>query len=254
MALEIAQELWSLILTHFVNLSELAIVEQDVIAAAVNALNVHAKSHDNLEVRVLGLVISHPHLHCFVGNLDHLKVVLHLLLQNGVIQNDRATLMDTSKDLLVAAPLELKDGATLTLNAWHSLPTIAVSWALGGELLALPHHDETVFGSTRNDPSLGVVLNGYNLVIENLVFEARLCECEDIVLIILNIKHPNHVFSRDSGQETLPRPNGGKIVNIATNCELDFAVGHQFLRQVELELDQEQVGGDDDDRVLLLVE
>lgn len=88
-----------------------------------------------------------------------------------MVEDYSSTCMDTSEDLLVSSPLKLKDWSTLSLDAWHTLPAIAISGALGGKLLALPHDDEPILGSARDDSSLSVVFNRNNFIIENLVLE-----------------------------------------------------------------------------------
>jgi len=53
-------------MTNLVDLAELSIVEQDLIVAAVDSLDVHSEGHDDLEVRILALVISHSDLNSLV--------------------------------------------------------------------------------------------------------------------------------------------------------------------------------------------
>jgi hypothetical protein len=105
--------------------------------------------------------------------------------------------MDTGKDLLVTSPLELIDWASLCLDAWHTFPTIAVCWALSCELFAFPHDNKSIFCTARNDSSLGVVFNRDDFVIEHLIFEGWFRQSENIVLIILNVEHSDHVLAGD---------------------------------------------------------
>jgi len=53
MSLKISEKLRSILLADLVHLGKLAIVEENMVSAAVNALDVHAEGHDDLEVRVL---------------------------------------------------------------------------------------------------------------------------------------------------------------------------------------------------------
>ena len=52
--------------------------------AAVDALDVHAKSHYDLIVTVGASVVLHPHFNCLVRDLDHLEVVFHLFFEKKV--------------------------------------------------------------------------------------------------------------------------------------------------------------------------
>jgi len=67
-----------------------------VLPATVNSLNVHTKRHNDLEIRILRLIISHSDLDSLIRDLNHLKIILHLLLQDSVVQDDTSATMDTS--------------------------------------------------------------------------------------------------------------------------------------------------------------
>ena len=64
--LKVSEKLWTILLTDFVDLSKLAVVEENMISTTVDTLDVHPQGHDDLEVRVLRLVIPHSDLNCFV--------------------------------------------------------------------------------------------------------------------------------------------------------------------------------------------
>jgi hypothetical protein len=67
-----------------------------VLTATVNSLNVHTERHNDLEIRILRLIISHSDLDSLIRDLNHLKIILHLLLQDSVVQDDTSATMDTS--------------------------------------------------------------------------------------------------------------------------------------------------------------
>ena len=138
--------------------------------------------------------------------------------------------METSQNLLVATPLKLSDWTSLSFHAWHSFPSIAISWTFSGKLLALPHDDVSIFGTARNNPSSRVVLDRHYLVIEYLSFEGALCEREHIVLVIFNIEHSHHILSRYGSQESLSSPDCGQVIYIARDGKLHLAVRHQLFR------------------------
>ena len=66
MSLKVAKKLWTILLANLIDLSKFAIVEEDVVSTTVNTFDVHSKRHDDLEVRILRLVISHPYFYSFV--------------------------------------------------------------------------------------------------------------------------------------------------------------------------------------------
>ena len=67
-----------------------------MLPATVNSLNVHTERHNDLEIRILRLIISHSDLDSLIRDLNHLKIILHLLLQDSVVQDDTSATMDTS--------------------------------------------------------------------------------------------------------------------------------------------------------------
>ena len=70
--------------------------------ATVDALNVHAESHDDLIIAIGTCIVLDSHLHGLVRNLDHLEVVLHLLLEQLVVQNHDASRLDGAQNVVVA--------------------------------------------------------------------------------------------------------------------------------------------------------
>lgn len=66
MRLKVSKELWTILLADLVNLCKLAIIEQNLVATTIDAFDVHTKTHDDLEVLVLRLIISHTYLNCLV--------------------------------------------------------------------------------------------------------------------------------------------------------------------------------------------
>ena len=103
--------------------------------------------------------------------------------------------MDSCKNLLIPSPLELSDWSTLSLDSWHSFPALIVCWTFSGELLALPHYDKASLSTARYDPSLGIIFDGYDLIVDHLTLERGLSQCQNVVLIIFNVKHSYHVLS-----------------------------------------------------------
>lgn len=230
MSFKVTKKLWTILLANLIDLSKFAVVEEDVASTTVNTLDVHSKRHDDLEVRILGLVISHPYFYSFVRDLDHFEIIFHFLFENGVVQNHSSLLMETGEYLLVTTPLQLSYWSSLCLDAWHSFPSIAITWTFSGELLALPHDDVSIFGTARNNPSSRVILDRYYLVVEYLPFEGALCKREHIVLIIFNIEHSHHILSGYGSQETLSSPDCGQVVYIARDSQLHLSVRHQLFR------------------------
>ena len=90
MGFEVASELRALLALHVVDLRELSIPEEGVRLAAIDALDVHPQRHNDLIVGVRGGLIFQAYLDCLVRDLHHLEVVLHLLLQDGVVQDRNA--------------------------------------------------------------------------------------------------------------------------------------------------------------------
>ena len=155
MTLKVAHELRSFLPLHIVDLSKLSIPEESVLLATVNAFDVHSQSHDDLEISVGTGFILDSDLHGFVGDLHHLEVPFHLLLQDGVVQDRHSSLVGSTENLLVTSPLQLGNGdATLGLDGRPGVPAFAGGWAFSAQLFALPHHDVSIFGSsTENSPS-----------------------------------------------------------------------------------------------------
>ena len=88
-----------------------------------------------------------------------------------MIQDYTTTGMNTSKDLLIASPVELSDRASLCFDGWHAFPAFIISWALSGKLLTLPHDNIPLESTTGYDSSLGVPLDGHDLVVDHLSLE-----------------------------------------------------------------------------------
>ena len=150
MRFEVSSELRALLTLHVVDLRELSVPEESVRLAAIDALDVHPQGHYDLVVGVRGGLIFQPNLDCLVRYLHHLEVVLHLLLQNSVIQDRDAGLIHGRENLLVATtPFKLGDRlGNLGLHWGSRIPTLTCGGALSRHLLAFPHHDVTVLGST----------------------------------------------------------------------------------------------------------
>lgn len=70
---------------NIIDLGEFPIPEESVAFTAVNALNVHAQGHNDLEVSVRGSLILNSDFYCLVRNLHHLEVILHLLFKDRVV-------------------------------------------------------------------------------------------------------------------------------------------------------------------------
>ena len=88
---------------HIVDLCELSIPEECVRLAAIDALDVHPQGHNDLIVSIGGGLIFKAYLNCLVRDLHHLEVVLHLFLQDSVIQDSNPRLIHGRENLLVAA-------------------------------------------------------------------------------------------------------------------------------------------------------
>ena len=158
---------------HVIKLCKLAVPEEGVATTAVDSLDVHAESHNNLVVAVGTGVVLHPYFNCLVRDLDHLEVVLHLFLEKLMVQNHHSTLLDSTENIVVAAPSQVKDWLLSCMDRWEGLPTLVVDGTVGCHHLALPHNDETVFGATTKDAFLWVVRNRVDFVIEELALEGR---------------------------------------------------------------------------------
>ena len=52
----------------------------------------------------------------------------------------------------------------------------------------------------------------------------------------------------------MANPDGVEVLRVSGYGKFDLSVWHELLGQVQLELDEEKVGGDDNDTVLFLVE
>ena len=83
--------------------------------------------------------------------------------------------------------------------------------------------------------------------------ECTVAESQDIVLILLNVEETDNGLTGDSGHQSLTNPDSVEILGVSSDGKLDLSVWHELLSQVQLELDQQKVGCDDDDTVLLLV-
>jgi len=134
--------------------------------------------------------------------LDHFESILHFLLQDGVVKNNTSFFVKAREYLLISSPFQGAYRSTLSLNCWHTFPALTFRWAFSSELLAFPHDNEPIFGSARDDSPSGIILDGHDLVTEALAFERWLRKSKDIVLIILNVEHPDHVFSRNRREES----------------------------------------------------
>jgi hypothetical protein len=87
---EVTSQLRTLLTLYVVDLCEFSIPEKSVRLAAIDALDVHPQGHNDLIVSIWGGLIFKAYFNCLVRDLHHLEVVLHLLLQDSVIQ-DRNT-------------------------------------------------------------------------------------------------------------------------------------------------------------------
>ena len=236
-----------------VALDELAVPKEGVASAAVDALDVHAEGHDDLVVAVDGGVVFDADLNCLVRDLNHLKVVFHLLLKELVAEDQHSILTDTTLDGVASSPGKLLDALRLALNRLESLPAVWVSWALGAHGLAPPHDDEAILGSTRDYTLLGVEGDGDHLVVEEEALEGALSQGQDVVLILLDVEETDDGLGGDRGHQALTNPDCVEELGVSGDGQLDLSVWDELLTQVEFELDQEKVGGDDDDTVLLLI-
>jgi len=81
-----------------------------------------------LEVAVAGLVVANTDFDRLVGDLDHLEVVLHFLLEQGVVEDGYALRIDGSHDVGIAPPLGVDHWTSLGLDGGLSLPAIGGVW------------------------------------------------------------------------------------------------------------------------------
>jgi hypothetical protein len=127
-----------------------------------------------LEIRVLGLIIPHSYLNSLVGDLDHFKILLHLLLQHCMVQHYGSSFMQSSQKMQTSSPMNLEHRASLSFNGWECFPPFTIYRTFGSELLLFPHYDVSIFSAARNDALFLIILNGDNLVVEKLTLKSRL--------------------------------------------------------------------------------
>ena len=235
-------------------MGKFAVPEECVATAAIYALDIHAERHNDLIVTIGGHVILDTHFNGLVRNLDHLEVVLHLLLEELMVQNHDATGLHSAENVVAGAPSQVHDGLLRGADRWQSLPTLVVAGRFSTHHLALPHDDEAVLRTTTQDTLLLVVGNRVDFVVEELSLEGRLVHGQMVVLISLNVEQADDALSRDSGHQTLTNPNRVQEFGVTGHSQLHFAVGHELLGQIKLELDKQEVRCDYDDAVLLLIE
>jgi hypothetical protein len=191
-----------------VELSVLAIPEQSMVLGAVNSLDVHAKSHNNLEVLVRRSFISDSNFNGLIRNLNHFEIILHFLLKDGVVKNHNSLGENSTHDVLVStSPLDLLNTSTAGLEGSLGFPFISGRGTDSGCILAAPHYNVTILGSSSNNAFARVVLNAVDLILEELASEGRLTERQHVVLISLDVEHPNHVLTRDSSHQSGSRPD-----------------------------------------------
>lgn len=109
MGLKVAEKLGTLGALDVVKLRKFAVPEKGLRTATVDAFDVHAEGHDDLEVGVGAGVVFDADLDGLVRNLNHFKVVLHFLFKEGVVQNHNALFVDRTEDVLTAAPADVRD-------------------------------------------------------------------------------------------------------------------------------------------------
>ena len=105
-----------------------------------------------------------------------------------MVQNHHSTLLHSTQNVVVSAPSEVEDWLLSCMNGWEGLPTLVVDGTVGGHHLALPHNDETVFGTSTKDALLRIIRNCVNFVIEELALEGRFVDGEMVVLVMLDIE------------------------------------------------------------------
>ena len=159
-----------------------------------------------------------------------------------MVKNHNSGREDSTHDVLVSTtPLDGVDANTVRLEGGLGFPLISRRRADAGGVLAAPHDDVTILGSTGDNAFARVVLNAVDLVLEELSTEGRLSEGEDVILISLDVEHSNHVLSGDSSHESSSRPDSVQEFWVTSNRQFNFAVGDELLGQIEFELDQKQV-------------
>jgi hypothetical protein len=89
-----------------------------------------------------------------------------------------------------------------------------------------------VLGTACQDALLGVVGDIVNLVLIKLPAKNRLSQCEYVVLIALDVEHPDHIFAGYSRHEALARPNCVQQFGVARDSQLDLAVWNKLLPEI----------------------
>ena len=70
----------------------------------------------------------------------------------------------------------------------------------------------------------------------------------------MEVPESDHVLVGAGREKTLAYPDGGQVLWLTRDGQFHFFLGDRFLSEVDFELDQEEVGGDDDCGPFLLVE
>ena len=180
---------------HVVELRKFAIPEESMASAAVNTLDVHTKSHDNLVITVGASIVFDAHFNGLVRDLNHLEVVLHLFLQELMVQDHDSVRLHSTEDVVAASPGQVGDGLLGGLDRRQSLPALVGGGALGAHDLALPHDDETILGTTTQYALLLVIGDRVNLVVEELALEGGLVHGQMVVLISINVEQTDDTFT-----------------------------------------------------------
>jgi hypothetical protein len=146
-----------------------------MVLGAVNSLDVHAEGHNNLEVLVGRSFISDSNFNGLIRNLNHFEIILHFLLKYGVVKNHHSLWEHSTHDVLVrASPLNCFDTSTAGLEGSLSFPFISRRGTDSGCILAAPHDNETILGSSSNNAFARVVLDAVDLILEELASKGRL--------------------------------------------------------------------------------
>ena len=132
---------------HIIELGKLAVPEESVASATVDAFDVHAQGHDDLVITVRAHVVFDAHFNCLVRDLDHLEVVLHLLLEQLVVQNHDSVGLHCAQNAVAAAPGQVGDGLLSGLDGREGLPARVIDRARSAHYLALPHNDVAILGA-----------------------------------------------------------------------------------------------------------
>ena len=103
--------------------------------------------------------------------MNHLEVVLHLLLEELMIQDHDSVGLHSTEDVVAASPGQVGDGLLGGLDRRQSLPALIGDGALGAHHLALPHDNETILGATTQYALLLVIGDRVDLVVEELALE-----------------------------------------------------------------------------------